>query len=798
MENVNLENQQDNLQPENTAGQVPNAESSQVSSAENAPEETLEEIMQKLAENRAKAEAILPIEQEIPVGLESDVIESTEVESSDFESDTDLPTDEEDKLVEAAAHDLPHEVVSEITTEIVHDVLVNEAVLEATETVTDYTPTSSPADTLVAELASDGEDEVLEEDLPDFKHLDKEALLRHLKVQAQLGISNKVDAVVKRIKEAFESLNQAEKDLLLAKFVEEGGEEADFTYRYDELTKQFNTILSEYRNAFRTWKNNIEASREKNLETKKQLLDKLKELVDTATPSTNLNSLRTIQEEWKAAGAVPQAYVRDLNASYHVLVDRFFTNRAIFKELRDLDRQRNMESKLQLVERAEKLLGVESLAKAIAEFKDIQEEFNHVGAVPNKDDNDALYARMRTTADQLFEKRRTLMAAQQEVLQVNLVAKKALLDKAIELENYETTKISDWNAKSDELRALQTQWSEIGAVPDENIGTEMRRQFWASIKKFFRNKAKYFKTQDEERQKNRATKVALIEEAEQLATSEDWNATTNRMKELQEAWRKVGHVPQREQEALYERFKKAMDAFFEAKRNLSAAKDQELAKNAEAKHALIEEIELASDADANTMDALTDIMERYVTVGFVPRDDMRSIQNKLLKAVDNYLRNVETVSEFEKARFKLNYHITSGPAAGGNNNNRREGGGGNQRREGGGQNDRRDNNRRDNNRGGYNKGYARVDANDPAASLLQVEYDQKRKIEEMENQINLWQNNLEYFALSRNADTLKKDVQTRIDGLQKDLDKIRKEMKDNQQQIRTLRDLAKAESTEEK
>ena len=60
-------------------------------------------------------------------------------------------------------------------------------------------------------------------------------------------------------------------------------------------------------------------------------------------------------------------------------------------------------------------------------------------------------------------------------------------------------------------------------------------------------------------------KVKLCEEAESLAASTDWAATTDRLIALQKDWKEIGPVPRKKSEALWKRFRAACDAFFTAK-----------------------------------------------------------------------------------------------------------------------------------------------------------------------------------------------------------------------------------------
>jgi hypothetical protein len=787
MENVNKENQHpDELNNDSTK---PNA------SLDNASEITPEDI--------------IPVENIEPISLENDDYANAPSAIADedaFLDDNELSTTEEDIIVEEAAHSTPHAIVEEITEEIVdmaehgepanipshindlhnsieHARKAKEEALAMLNAGTEVEHSEELEAQVLAEVnATEEEYEQAEEigseeELPDVSLFNKEELLVKLKNMAEKSLNARNDAYIRKIKEAFEERTNAEREVALNQFIEEGGEEDGFRLKKDETTQQFELLFKGYLGAFRDYRQSQEKQREKALEIKHTILKKIKEMLDGASPSTNLNQLRELQDEWRKAGHVPQGAAQEINQTYRALVDRFFANREIYKELRDLDRQRNLEAKKVLIEKLKVIINEPNLniSRAIGQWKDIQDEFTHIGPVTTKEEGEELWSQLKAIGDYLFQKRRDFLAEQDAKFKGNLEAKKALLASVEPYEEFETEKLSDWNKVSDELKKLQDQWNEIGPAPEAEQ-SELRKRFWGIIKKFFRNKAKFLNTLEAERKVNLEKKIALIEEAESLQESTDWKTTTQRMKELQEEWRTVGPVPGKDNKTTFERFKKAVDGFFEAMRGQRNDRDAEDKKNLEAKLAIIARIEaMAEDQTiSHSIPVLEPVIEEYNQIGYVPRDDIRDTANKLSKAIDNFFRAGKEVDEFEKTSFKLKMNILSGAKGGGNRDNN----GGNYNRD----NNRGGGNYNRDNRGNNNR------ANDPASALKNEEYGIKKKIEEMENQIHLWNNNLEFFKMSRNADALRADVQKKIEGLEAEMKKHREKMKAVQAEIKAMKD----------
>jgi hypothetical protein len=157
------------------------------------------------------------------------------------------------------------------------------------------------------------------------------------------------------------------KALALAKYKEEGGEADDFEFRHDEDYNRFDASLTLIRDRKANFYKEREASKAKNLEKKEALLEQLRDLVDGEHATTNINPIKKLQEEWKAIGPVPAQHNKTLWANYNALLDRFFNNRHILFELKELDRKKNYKAKLELCEKAEALDTYDNIKDAVIE-----------------------------------------------------------------------------------------------------------------------------------------------------------------------------------------------------------------------------------------------------------------------------------------------------------------------------------------------------------------------------------------------------------------------------------------------
>lgn len=577
------------------------------------------------------------------------------------------------------------------------------------------------------ESSSDDEEEEEEhhEEELDLEGLSKAQLLKLIKEKLGEGLSPlKLDKTVHAIKAAFDEFTSKEREEALEKFKADGGAEDDFDFRPSDEERDFNTYYYEFKKQVSSIRKEAEKQKDKNLEIKTEILNKLRELVDGEETTLSMNAIKAIQEEWKSVGPVPSSQNRSLWANYNALMDRFYDNRSIYFELKELDRKKNLESKLELCDKAEALTEIADLKEAIKTLNELHEEFKHIGPVP-REDQEALWQRFKTASDAVYDRRKEFYEGQKEVFKKNQVEKEALIEKLAIYADFKADRIKEWNSKTKEILEIQKEWEKIGPVPRES-GREINKSFWTAFKKFFHNKNMFFKELDEIRVTNQSKAEGLIEKAEELKDSTDWQNTANALIGLQQEWKKLGPTPEKSRDSLYKRFKAACDTFFDNRRNSNKQANSEYEANYKKKQAICELIVSAAEGNPSE-DELTGLVDQFNEIGFVPRKNMKDIQAQFKEAVDVYLEKLDDGFDREDFLFRLNLNrIQSDPNA--------------------------------------NK------------TLNKKEHGIRKQISDLENNITLWKNNLEFFAASKTADKLKDQFDVKIQKAEDEIEKLKKKL----------------------
>jgi hypothetical protein len=600
----------------------------------------------------------------------------------------------------------------------------------------------------VSEQAEQAEEELAEH--PDYSSLSKAeltSLLENTLQSVRDGAPDlkSVDVLLREVKPVVDHLKVAERQEALQKFIAEGGDEDGFSFKGDTLTQKLDQLFGQIRSERNKQFQQAEKAREDNFARKTELLNKLRELVENEEKSgageKSWDTFKQIQSDWKAAGNIPSAHNNTLWQTYHALVDRYFNNRNIYFELKELDRKRNMQQKIEMIERVEKTVATVTGGEAVSgkmldEANELFEEFKHIGPAP-REVNEELWRRFKTALDVLYGKKREQNETQRGQAEEIFKLKQEIAALAETFTTFHSSSINEWNDKTKALLAVQDQWNAVkGPLPREK-GREISQKFWGDIKTFFRNKGEFFRQLEAKREENLKQKTALCEQAEALLESGDDSAeATNTVIELQRRWKSIGHVPEKMRDKIFDRFKTACDAFFDRKRNKNAGVEREYEENLAKKKALCDEIENEAKSGEPDLEKLNAFKARWSEIGFVPRKEMQNIQQRYIKAVNTFVSAMGKLSAHEKEQIVLESEVEMVKSEKG--------------------------------RGGN-------------VDLRGRENDIRRKIRTLEDEIAQLENNLAFFARSKNADKIKGDFEKRIEKSKKELEQL-------QHQLRVVRE----------
>ncbi len=219
------------------------------------------------------------------------------------------------------------------------------------------------------------------------------------------------------------------------------------------------------------------------------------------------------------------------------------------EEAEEWRRWANVAAQEDIIRRAQALLESNDPAAGTRQLGRLQEEWAAVASAP-ADKAQSLWGRFRSARDELRKRSDAYLAE-------NLERKRSLCAQVVGL-----AESTAWNETAELIKRLQVEWKEIGPVPTRHAQA-LWQEFRAPCDRFFARRKAHFARLDGERRTAATAKTALCEQAEALADSTDWDATTTVMKRLQVEWKESGPLPRAQSDALWQRFRTACDRFFE-------------------------------------------------------------------------------------------------------------------------------------------------------------------------------------------------------------------------------------------
>ena len=483
----------------------------------------------------------------------------------------------------------------------------------------------------------------------------------------------------------------------------------------------FKSLYNTYKKERAEYNRQLDAEREGNLVKKQAIIEDLKALVDEQGDMKDaFPKFREIQNRWRETGPVPQQNFRDVNDTYQLYVEKFYDLVQINRELRDLDFRKNLEAKTEFCEQAEALAESEDVVGAFKELQKLHEQWKEFGPVA-KEFRDSIWERFRAATAVINKKYQAHFEGLKEQHAANLEAKTALCEKVEAIAAQEITSSNQWNALSKEIEGIQAEWRKIGFATRKD-NQKVYDRFRAACDQFFSRKREYYNEFKDSMNDNMAKKLAIIEQAEALKGSTDWKKTSDALIELQRQWKEIGAVPRKKSEQLWKRFRAACDAFFN-ERDKQGKPENDFYGNLKAKRALIEEIEAYVPADAEAdAEAARGFAERWSAIGFVP------------------FKEKEAVGAAYKAAMQAKF-----PEWG--RGGRREGG--------------------------------RGPVREPRRNRPLTEKDKLTlKYNQLQQDIQTYENNIGFFGLSKGAEQLKAQMQQRIDAAKEDLKKLEAEIRE--------------------
>ena len=406
-----------------------------------------------------------------------------------------------------------------------------------------------------------------------YSTLSKEELLAAAEELVHATDVKKAYNQLQAIRNALDDLLDQERPGMIRTWVEAGNDPRDFVAPADNTKQSIQQIITAFKKRREDERKRAEEEKLHNLKQKQLILDKIKALVDSEENDQSLNALREYMRQWKEVRQIPKEYQDELYAAYKFQVDKFYNQLSVFNELKELDKDKNLELKIDLIKRAEQLKDEPNIRKALLQLNKYHDDWKNTGPVRAEISED-IWKRFKAASDIVIDAKKAEQATIDAERQQNLDKKIVLIERAETIIAVVPTQPKEWAKIGKELDELMAEWKKIGPVPTDK-NEEIWNKFKAIRNQYYGERKHFFKDLNSSKKDNLTKKEALCDKAESLKDSNEFMKTSDALAKLQDEWKTVGPVPEDQNDLVWKRFRTAFDHFYARKNEWFKQRKQE-------------------------------------------------------------------------------------------------------------------------------------------------------------------------------------------------------------------------------
>ena len=470
------------------------------------------------------------------------------------------------------------------------------------------------------------------------------------------NVRNNINKIKNSFNAAFAILIAEKKDAFLA----DGGNVIDFNFT-SPLKKRFNDLSKSFRERQQSFQKNRAQQLNQNLEIRLQIIEEIKGLINVEGDiNSSYNTFKSLQERWRNTGQIPSTENNNTWNNYRHHVEIFYGFLHLNRDLRDLDYKHNLEQKQKIIQSTEELATETDLNRAFRELQALHKIWKEELGPVAKEFKDELWERFSAATKVINDKRQDYYGQLEETFNDNLVIKNDIIDKIKAISEKTSLVHKEWQANIKEIEALRDAFFKAGKVPSKQ-NEKTWTAFKDAVRIFNKNKNTYYKTLKKDQSENYRKKLELVEIAEQNKDSLDLETTLALMKDIQNRWKSIGHIPRKDSDKLWKRFRGACNLFFDRYHEQKNNGSEEEIKSFEDKTSLLETLNSfipSEDKDTN-LDSLNQFSSQWKKIGNVTKSK-RFIDGKFFKSLDGFYSKIGLDKEaLENLKYSLKLETIS-------------------------------------------------------------------------------------------------------------------------------------------
>lgn len=555
---------------------------------------------------------------------------------------------------------------------------------------------------------------------------------------------NRLDELQNQFKELQEASEKEQKEN------HDPESEEEFQYKKEPEDIRFSELLDIYHDKRKKAEKQKKEEVQNNHSEKKALIDELQELIqDEENVGKAYKRFNAIKQKWNEIGAVPAAVRRDLQADYSRLIEQFYYNINIYRELQINDLKKNLELKKGVIEKIKSLEEEKSINQVDFLIHQYLDEWDQLGPT-FQEEWVKIREEFREVVNKVFDRIRDHRKHVREDHKVNYEKKKELVQRVAEIAENELNDVKQVQRLTKEVIDTQKEWKHIGYA-GRGKNDEVWKEFRAACDKYFGSRKAFLDTMGKAMNEVRDRKRALIDKAKEIYEGDDMQAIANQLKGLQREWKQSGKLLPQEEFRMFKEFRKYCDDFFNRKKNEAKRVETEVKENLKKKEELLVDFtkELEADIKEKGEKVIEEWKSRWSEVGDVPDRLSNKVEKTFGSIISRAYKGLGiSKDEMEEKEFKSRIDIIS------------------------------------------NK-------DNPEDGLQNERYFIQRKIKEAQSEVLQLENKMGFFTYSDDSNPLKRDLMKRIEEAQEEVERWKEKRKKIDLTIKGMRQQAEADAPEE-
>lgn len=404
----------------------------------------------------------------------------------------------------------------------------------------------------------------------------------------------------------------------------------------DEVKKlfgKFNDIVDGFEKKKEEHYEKLNKQKKENLETKKKLLEEFEGIISNKT-WTATRRVSQIKGQWHSMGPLPSGKGEGFDERFEELLNTFNDHKVDRLVQRRQKREDNLMVKLTVLEKMERVTKsidheTENWNEIDEKFESLTKQWKKIGRVP-KEKADNVWDRYKSVQDAFYDLKYRYNPEHQSKVDKFSTKKERICEEAEAL-----LEADDIATAARQINKLHRRWKKIGNLP-QRAEDKLWSRFKAATDAFNELKAKNQDKIKEQEEKHYRQKLDLIDEANAIKDTDDFDKGHSGMQSLMDRWKQIGPVARKKSNKIWKQFKGAMDEFYDRRREHFKEVKEQRKENLEEKKEILEKLhELGRHEDPiKAVNIAKDLQEKFKNAGYVPIKHKNKMWKKYREACD--------------------------------------------------------------------------------------------------------------------------------------------------------------------